>query len=621
MAKSFVIGGLLFAVLAGLSIHGAAQQQPAPPSAPVAKPDAQATAPQDAPTTIRSTTRMVQLSVVVTDKKGQPVTGLKKENFKIFDENAPQDIVFLTEASPATPQVTEAAAHALPKNAFTNRFDLKGEDPGAVTIILFDVENTAPEDQTYLRKQIMSLLRALKPQDHIAIYALTSQLLVLHDFTQDDSALVEAVEKFAPREQLVFDASLATKIQFVGPATGATSAGANLGQALEQPNQQIGNQYLKMRMETTTNAMKAIAQHVSAIPGRKSLLWVSGGFPIQIGMIAIGRPSDEQLAAGTRTDQGATTICADITNQLACPQDETGTFDDQIRAAVRELNRANVAIYPIDAHGVGPAPDTTVGGPGAGVTTAGRDRNTSQTTAPLNNEQDSRDTSKKLADETGGIAFFGTNDARNALQRALDDSRYAYTLAFYPDHNKWNGQFRKLKVTVDTPGTKLRYRSGYFADVEGASTAAAQQAMKEASVSPLDATSLALIVSGNMTGNAGDRKLELRVAIDPKQLLLDVADNHHKGAVDLYFVQRSPQGDTLAAETQRIGLDLDQQKYDYLSKAGIVLVKHITVVGNASEVRVLVRDTGSQAMGSVIVPVDKLMEEAKAQPPKLENPK
>src|SRR5271167_148253 len=93
MAKRFLICALTFAASAGIAMHGAAQQQSqqqAAPAAPAAKPDAQTPALQDVPTTIRSTTRMVQLSVVVTDKKGQPVTGLKKEDFKIFDESAPQ---------------------------------------------------------------------------------------------------------------------------------------------------------------------------------------------------------------------------------------------------------------------------------------------------------------------------------------------------------------------------------------------------------------------------------------------------------------------------------------------------------------------------------------------------
>ena len=270
---------LFLLIRCGLLGSLANAQQPANTDAPNA-----VSAPQQSAPTIRSTTRLVQLSVVVTDKKGRPVTGLTKDDFTILDQGAPQQVAFFSSEAPAPVET----APKLPPNVFTNRFDLKGQDPGAVIIILFDAENTATEDQIYLKKQVMTLLRSLKSQDHVAIYALTTELLVLHDFTQDDSALVDAVSKFAPRELVSFDSSFATKISFVGPATGATSPYQNLGQALETPNRQISNQYLKMRMETTTAALKAIANHVAAVPGRKSLLWVSGGFPIRLACQLLG---------------------------------------------------------------------------------------------------------------------------------------------------------------------------------------------------------------------------------------------------------------------------------------------------------------------------------------------
>jgi VWFA-related protein len=148
-------------------------QPPGPPDSPV----------------IRTTTHLVQVSVVVTDKKGQPITGLKKENFTPTDESNPQQIAFLSAEAPrpATPTTP------LPKNVYTNRYELKGQDPGAVTVVLFDSLNTSPQDQEYLRQQVVKFLKILKPQDHVAIYALTTKLLLLHEFTQDSSALVNAV--------------------------------------------------------------------------------------------------------------------------------------------------------------------------------------------------------------------------------------------------------------------------------------------------------------------------------------------------------------------------------------------------------------------------------------------
>ena len=92
------------------------------------------------------------------------------------------------------------------KNVYTNRYELKGQDPGAVTVVLFDSLNTSPQDQEYVRQQVVKFLKNLKPQDHVAIYALTTKSLLLHEFTQDSTALVDATNKFKPKELAAFDA-------------------------------------------------------------------------------------------------------------------------------------------------------------------------------------------------------------------------------------------------------------------------------------------------------------------------------------------------------------------------------------------------------------------------------
>src|SRR5277367_5416330 len=158
LARLLWLCGALFAM--GTSAAGAAAQTPSH----VDK-DAQQSA------AIHSTTRLVQLSVVVKDRKGDPLTGLTKENFSILDRGRPQTIAIFSEAIPAPLETPRP----LPFNVFTNRFDQKGQDPGAVTIILFDALNTSSEDQSRVRQQILLFLKTLKPQDHVAIYALTTQ--------------------------------------------------------------------------------------------------------------------------------------------------------------------------------------------------------------------------------------------------------------------------------------------------------------------------------------------------------------------------------------------------------------------------------------------------------------
>src|SRR6266700_1690999 len=359
-------------------------QTPGLVSAPQA-PNTSGTAATPQPeTVIRSSTRLVQVSVVVEDKKGNLVTGLKQEDFKILDEGNPQQIAFFTAATPAPDQASSPAASQLPPNAFTNRYDLKGQDPpGAVTVVLFDALNTAPADQSYVRKEVIHFLQSLKPPVHVAVYGLTTQLFILHEFTRDAADLVAAANHFTPKELAAFDASHTPKIDLV--SLGADKQWLRLQNAVNNANGEIADLHNISRVGTTVGALEAIANHVSGIPGRKSLVWISGGFPIQVGMPDIGKPG----GGGPSNLEDAS-----IANRLPRPDREATTLDDEVKRAAESLNRANIAVYAIDAKGVELDPSTDPSQRGARLSDPVRD------TSVLNKEQDARDSSKLLADRT-----------------------------------------------------------------------------------------------------------------------------------------------------------------------------------------------------------------------------
>lgn len=184
--------------------------------------------------------------------------------------------------------------------------------------------------------------------------------------------------------------------------------------------------------ERTASALAEIAQHVYGIPGRKSLVWVSGGFPLQLINQVIGNPSVDEVSAARN-----------------------------INDAVEALNRTNLAIYAVDAHGVEI-------NPGMGVDS--RSYRSTQDAQAFFTRQDTRDSLRSLADATGGAAFYGSNDVRDAMRRAFDDGRFAYTIGFYPDHRHWDGKYHHIKIRVLSGRGHLRYRRGYFATQETSNT-------------------------------------------------------------------------------------------------------------------------------------------------------
>src|SRR5260370_9784236 len=237
---------------------------------------AQAQTPQpatpQAPVVIRSTTRLVQLNVIVHNKKGDPVQGLKKGVFTDLDQGQVQQGAPFSAngAGPRDPSFTAS----LPPNVFSNRFDQSGSVPGSVTVILFDALNTEFLDQAYARQQVVKFLRQLKPEDHVAIYLLTTQLTILNEFTQDSSSLLRAIERFEGYSSTPLSAS---KLERLNPRIPEASRSApdaitsQLNAFLDGASGRFSDFANINRAETTISAIEGIANHLAYVPGRKSL--------------------------------------------------------------------------------------------------------------------------------------------------------------------------------------------------------------------------------------------------------------------------------------------------------------------------------------------------------------
>ena len=68
-----------------------------------------------------------------------------------------------------------------------------------------------------------------------------------------------------------------------------------------------------------------------------------------------------------------------------------------------------------------------------------------------------------VAQRTGGKAFHNTNDITGAIKKAVEDAKVTYTIGYYPEDAKWDGQFHQLKLQCKRSGVNIRYRPGYFA--------------------------------------------------------------------------------------------------------------------------------------------------------------
>jgi VWFA-related protein len=500
---------------------------------------------------IRVTSKMVQLSVIVHDKDGNPVSGLKKEDFKLYDQGQLQKVASFSEQTNMLR--TQAATTGDPANtqhAYTNRETQDASHSGSVTAILLDKLNTwawdmdkklhsgvPMNDMPIAMTEVTKFLRQVQPQDRVALYGLSDKLYSLRDFTNDVDLLLTAVG--------------------AEPANGDRKAAEAWVQALGPRRDILDDEYggPEIRAIETVAAFRAIAKHLSGISDRKSLIWVTAGFP------GHGNGGRE----GVRSFQG------------------------EIATAIRALADANIAVYPVDSRGlIGPNMQPYL----------------RQSLAPRRVEFN---TMLDFAEGTGGVALYNTNDIAGSIRKSIDDSRVSYLIGYYPSNDQWDGAFRELKVKVSRPGVEVRARKGYYAVPDTTVTAAERTAqLDEAIRSSLDSSELGLEVTVDPVDVAGTRKLKVQTKVDSTQLHLEEHSGVWTDNLDVAWAEYDATGHSLGTVTQSISVKLSQQRRETIAREGIIFSETVDVQSGAVEARLAVRDGGSGAIGSVNIPLTRL---------------
>ncbi|MGO9094585.1 MAG: VWA domain-containing protein [Bryobacteraceae bacterium] len=531
------------------------------------------------PPVIEVTTHLVQVNVVVHNKKGEPVADLTKDDFALFDQGERQKISTFAVESGQSPAPGPAGAPPLAPNTFTNRLELRPKAPSAATVILLDGLNTRFQDQARAKIRLIKFLQQLQPDDRVALYTLGSTLRILHDFTSDNTVLLRALARHYGRNSVEVADS-----EPEAPNSGSTE----LDDWLTQTNQILADMQVANRAETTLSAIEAIANHAARLPGRKNLVWISGGFPFSLGL------TDFYVGSGR----------------------ETRVFLEETERTARAVNQANLAIYPVDARGVvndplvSPlrAPSSSLGVGPRNPALAGRPASPAGASTTMTAVQNSQDSMKVLASRTGGQAYYNTNDLKSAIRQAMDDSRVTYLLGYYPTHNAWNGTFRSLKVEVERKDVEVRHRLGYFAFAETPQAPADRHAaMQDAVRAPLEATGIGMTVQLS-PGLPAPGKLRVAVTFDLHDVsLLEQKDGRWAGSLDALYVQQPTPDSTAKVVHDALNLQLLGETYSRALQEGMRVEKVLDLPSAAYTLKVVLRDAATGNTGSVLVRTDKLV--------------
>jgi len=343
--------------------------------------------------------RLIVVDVAAIDSKGEPVTDLKSTDIQLREDGKPRTVLYFGFNGSRRERLTPAPGEVANRAA------------APPTIILFDRWNEALTTSANAWSTLDTYLDHAETVDRLYIYFLTNH-----------------GELYPVRP-------VPAGSNTPGPAPTPAQLRASLDDAVRKLNglRDARNQDPTTRINTTIQGLTTLGGQIASVPGRKNLIWVTHGFPLQFrftGEVLDTTPEVRKLSA------------------LAV--------------------QSEIAFYNVDQSAQG-----------AGANLIGQDRQTLQMFASL----------------TGG-RWYASGDVESALSGASADGRGAYRLAYYTEIRENDRKEHKIRLDSVRQGVHLMAREGYFSDAPETDPAAIEKSQIGVAIrSAFDASDIALRAS------------------------------------------------------------------------------------------------------------------------------
>ncbi|HYP08876.1 MAG TPA: VWA domain-containing protein [Bryobacteraceae bacterium] len=490
--------------------------------------------------TFKAAANLVVVNVVVRDRDGKVVEGLKPEQFTVVENGKAQTVsVFefqrlsgtrLSAERPAS--VTAPAAVASPGPGPLRYRDRR------LLVLFFDFAGMPIPDQIRAQEAAVKFLNEqMTESDSVAIMSFGAVVKLEQEFTDDRQALLEAIKMFRIGEGLT--PSITGDLPEGEDTTGIDEAELDLFNT-------------DRRLAGLENAARMLAP----FPEKKALIYFSSG------------------STGSGTENAA-----------------------QLQATINAAVRSNVSYYPIDVRGLqamppgGSASQASSGGTGVFTGQAQRGQRDRQ-----NTEQD---TLYALASDTGGKASFDSNDLTMGMQQAQDDLQSYYTLGYYSTNESRDGRFRKVEVKLaGVPNAKLDYRTGYYGEKEwnALNKTDRERQLQEALMLGDPKTEIALALEVDWF-RMNPTKFFLPVAVRIPGSAVTLSK---KNSADFDFigVVRDAKGKAVANVRDQITIKLPEESAAQLPKRSVLYDTGFTLTPGVYSIRFLVRENETGKMGT-----------------------
>jgi VWFA-related protein len=457
---------------------------------------------------------IVLTNVVVRDKKtGAVVKGLKASDFTIFEDKKPQKMISfdyqnVDEAAVLAEKSTAAGkasvADLLEGNSGASPKQLKDH---RLIVIFFDLSSMQDEDidravdaaDNYVNKQMQAA-------DLVALVSMSTGLTMDQDFTSDKAALLRGLAKYNGTDEA----------GFANGTTGSTSGTPDDTTAFAADD----SEYNSLNTDRELLAIRAISKSLERVNERKSMLYFSGGV----------------------TRNG-------IENEVS------------LRAATNEAAKANMAIYSVDSRGLQALPP--VGDATQGSLRGNSAYSGAAATAQFSANFGSQETLSTLSTDTGGKAFFDSNDFAPAFQQVQHDTEAYYILGFHSTNQRRDGSYRHLTVKVDRSDVTLEYRPGYYAaaDFQHQKTEDREEALMEQMRSDLPATDVAVYLQAlYFMENKNSDYIPVSLIVPGSQVPFVTGGDRDKATLDIMGQVKDAQGIVVGNVRQMVKLEVDQSQ-------------------------------------------------------------
>ena len=451
--KSLALRGLAVGLLAYLLTASPVGHGQTPQVSPAAK----SRADQDQSDVLRVYTQLVQTDVMVFDKQGRFVNGLKSGDFELRIDGTPKPVQFFEQitagSSNEEAQIAAARGSAQPSVKSASPTPLDRGRPIFFYVDDLHLDLTALQTTRKLITRFID--NEMGQNDEAAIASASGQIGFLQQLTENKAVLRAALERLKFRPYTVRDSDRPPMTEYQGllvinnnyemsdylsEETMRTNPGltremaGSLVNARAQALVQQGNAVTT----NTLSGLESLIRSANKLSGRKLLFFISDGFFLD------DRNSDSR----TRLQR--------ITGAAA---------------------RSGVVIYSMDARGL-------VASLGDISSPSGFDVSGRLERANSGELRASQDGLNALAADTGGRTVFNTNSLGPGLSRALKETSTYYLLAWKPEREPQQSKFRRIEVkVVGRPELTVQVRRGFFdrepEPAKSTKTEKAAQATKE----------------------------------------------------------------------------------------------------------------------------------------------